>query len=167
MIDEKEYSPFELAKQLHEEQLADLEKERIEKNENEENEEIPENFETENEDVEKDFINENEQQNVANRIGQMKGMAKQKAKQMAVQAGKKVAKQAAKKAGQWALRSIIVPIIEGIIAFFVATWEIWLAIAVVLLFALVVMYYKCRIVEWAGIFKPILSLVGIECPIPK
>jgi len=101
------------------------------------------------------LINKDEQQIAAERLEQMREVAKQKAKQMMVRAVKKVAQAAWKKFALW-FATTVLPWIGGVLV----------VLLVVFMVVVLTLYLKCKMVGSSGIFKPVLSWVGITCDAP-
>jgi len=104
------------------------------------------------------LIDKDEQQIAAERLGQMKGAAKQQAKKIKAAIVKKATKKVAsavwkKVAARVAL--LIGPEILTVLGI----------IALVLLVVLLTLAVKCEITQRFAILKPILSWVGITCPV--
>lgn len=167
MADNEQKSAYELDRDKYEierqKKFQEFQEELKAEREKKEDEEMPEGLNNDNLEDEPNFLAENEKMEKANRVNQLKQVAKERVVQVAKDAAKKAGKEVIKKAGQQVLKSIIIPIIEGIVVFFVAAWPFILVIVVMVLVVTLVLHLGCGNTGWTLVFKPLLSMAGIIC----
>ncbi len=156
------FSSYEKAK-LEREHQQELAATRFEEEQTEaQNDEEEYNNQQEQEEAdaeeESDMLADEEKQLVArDEFQRVREMAKEQVKA-------EIKKEVKKRAKKMIAKRVVVPIFQAVAAFFVATWEFWLALGIMCIFILIVNAYACEFVNWApAILNPLAQYFGFNC----
>ncbi len=127
---------------------------------NDDDEDEEEEYDDQQEQLEEEndiLAGEEEEQTARSQFQQIQELARQQAKT-------EIEKTVEKKAKKMFFKSVILPVLEAVGTFFVATWWFWLILLIMIFIVAAIYAYSCDIVSLApAALNPLAQYFGFEC----